>query len=59
MSDTWDEYTVKCKLCGAMNKLIEVETDNPTLPNTLTDLKDHNTPIWKCNTCGGWNGNED
>ena len=30
-----------------------------TMPNTLTNLKDHNNVDWKCPACGYWNNSDD
>lgn len=45
---------LRCFYCEKESPLMKVEIDHPTLPNTLTGLKDFNTTIWKCLHCGCW-----
>ena len=48
-------YILRCKLCNKYSDITKCETTHPTLPNTLNNLADHNTALWKCPHCGGYN----
>jgi hypothetical protein len=53
--ETGPNHPVRCRLCDKVSEITECEITNPTMPNTLTGLKDHNTALWKCPHCEGWN----
>lgn len=48
------EMLLRCKYCEKESSLMLVEMDHPTMPNTLTPLKDITSTIWKCLHCGCW-----
>lgn len=46
------EGMIRCPFCDKEFDLDACEMDSPTLPNTLTNLPDHNTPLAVCPHCG-------
>lgn len=52
------DSTVRCEFCEKVSDLIDMKPDQiryRRLPNTLTDLPDHNNATWLCKHCDCWN----
>lgn len=45
---------LRCEYCEKESLLVKVEIQHPKLPNTLTELDDVCSTIWKCLHCGCW-----
>lgn len=46
------EDALTCQNCGKEFSLLTCDIETGTVPNTLTDLPDHQTPHAKCPHCG-------
>lgn len=64
MSDeiTKEDRLIQCHHCGESNDLMIMDKSrfqHPIMPNTLTNLPDHNEVTWLCDKCGCWNNPRD
>lgn len=50
-SDDNDDF-IRCDECNELFNVFQAEIVIPTLPNTLTDLPDYQTPRVVCPFCG-------
>lgn len=46
---------LRCKFCGKQSNILDVETAYQKQENTLTNLDDRNSVLWKCLHCGCFN----
>lgn len=58
-----EDHDLRCESCNKLTDVMSFKLNDdmryPVMPNTLTDLPDHNNVIWKCPHCGLWNNQED